>query len=86
LVFGSIAMSITGSGNSILSSTMGWCSSHSVSPVVVSFRPTQAAMSPASTSSISSRLSARICTSRPMRSRFLLAGFHAAIPVSSRPE
>ena len=86
LVLGSMAMSITGSGNSIRSSTMGWCSSQSVSPVVVSLSPTAAAMSPASTSSISSRLSARICTSRPIRSRFPLAGFQAAIPVSSRPE
>ena len=35
LVFGSIATEITGSGNVIDSSRIGWLSSHSVSPVVV---------------------------------------------------
>ena len=42
--------------------------SHSVSPVFVSLRPIAAAMSPARTSSISSRLLACICSSRPTRS------------------
>ena len=42
--------------------------SHSVSPVVTSFRPTAAAMSPAWTSLISSRSLACICSRRPMRS------------------
>ena len=42
--------------------------SHKVSPVVTSFKPTQAAMSPARISSTSSRLLACICTIRPIRS------------------
>ena len=42
-----MAMSMTGSGNSICSSRIGCVSSHSVSPVVASFRPTIAQMSPA---------------------------------------
>ena len=68
LVFGSIASEMTGSGNTIRSRTMGFFSSHSVSPVVVDFRPTAAAMSPAFTSLISSRLFACIFSRRPMRS------------------
>ena len=47
LSFGSIAISITGSGNSIDSSITGCAGSHSVSPVDTSFNPTAAAMSPA---------------------------------------
>ncbi len=56
-------------GNQSTSSTIGLSSSHSVSPVVTFFRPTQAAISPASTDSISSRLFACIRSKRPMRSR-----------------
>ena len=44
---GSIATWITGSGNSIDSRITRFFSSHSVSPVVVSFKPTAAAISPA---------------------------------------
>ena len=44
---GSIATDITGSGNSIDSSIIGAAGSQSVSPVVVSLRPTAAAISPA---------------------------------------
>ena len=62
---------MTGSGNSIDSSTIGWAGSHRVSPVVVSCNPT-AAISPANTSEISSRLLACILRSRPIRSRFCL--------------
>ena len=69
LVFGSIATSITDAGNFIASRMIGWSSSHSVSPVRVSRSPIAAAMSPARTSSISSRLLACICSSRPTRSR-----------------
>ena len=47
LSFGSIAISITGSGNSIDSSIIGWSGSHNVSPVDTSFNPTAAAISPA---------------------------------------
>jgi hypothetical protein len=47
LVLGSTATSITGSGNSIRSRMIGAFAAHSVSPVVVSLRPTIAPMSPA---------------------------------------
>ena len=47
LVFGSTATEITGSGNSMRSSVIDCFTSHSVSPVVTSLRPTAAAMSPA---------------------------------------
>ena len=39
LVFGSTATWMTGSGKVIDSSTIGFCGSQSVSPVVVSFSP-----------------------------------------------
>lgn len=68
LVLGSMATSITGLGNFIASRMTGFCSSHRVSPVRVSLSPMAAAMSPAKTSSISSRLLACICSSRPIRS------------------
>jgi hypothetical protein len=55
----------------MFSSTIGFSSSHSVSPVVTFFRPTHAAMSPASMDSISSRLFACMRSKRPMRSRVL---------------
>ena len=45
-VFGSTATEITGSGNSIFSRTIGALSAQRVSPVVVSFNPTAAAISP----------------------------------------
>jgi hypothetical protein len=47
---------------------MAFSVSHSVSPVVTSFKPTAAAMSPARTSLISERSLACICSNRPMRS------------------
>ena len=47
LVFGSTAIEMTGSGKIMRSSVMTWSCEHSVSPVVTSFRPTAAAMSPA---------------------------------------
>jgi translation elongation factor EF-4 len=48
-------------------------SSHNVSPVVTSLKPTAAAISPALTSTISSRLLACICNKRPTRSRLPLS-------------
>ena len=68
-VFGSMAIEMTGSGNSMSSSTTGDFSSESVSPVAVTRRPTAAAMLPQVTSLTSSRLLACICRRRPMRSR-----------------
>jgi hypothetical protein len=70
LVFGSIASAMTGSGKSMASRMTGCFSSQSVSPVDTDFRPTAAAMSPASTSLMSSRLFACILSRRPMRSVF----------------
>ena len=67
-VFGSTASSMTGSGKVIVSRTIGFASSHSVSPVKVVLRPTAAAMSPALTDSISSRWLACSSISRPIRS------------------
>ena len=74
LVFGSTAIAITGSGNTIRSSVITLSVAHSVSPVVTSFRPTAAAMSPARTSLISLRSAACICRMRPTRSLRLLTG------------
>ena len=75
-VFGSIASSITGSGNSIDSRITGCCSSQIVSPVVVVLKPTAAAISPAYTLSISVRLFACIWTIRPTRSFFPFVAFN----------
>jgi len=69
-VLGSTATSMTGSGNSMRSSTTGLLGSLSVSPVVVFFMPTSATMSPAKASLTSSRLFACMSRIRPMRSRW----------------
>eukprot|EP01139_Manchomonas_bermudensis_P003031 Amastigsp_a7038_3.p4 type:complete len:124 gc:universal Amastigsp_a7038_3:412-41(-) len=74
LVLGSTAWVITGSGKTMRSSMTMASGSHRVSPVVTSFRPTQAAMSPARISLTSSRLFACICTIRPIRSFLPLIG------------
>jgi hypothetical protein len=55
LVLGSIAMWMTGRGNSIDSSRIGASEVVIVSPVLVSFRPTRATMSPVMQPAISSR-------------------------------
>ena len=67
-VFGSMATAITGSGKVMDSSTIGRSGSQRVSPVVVTFSPTTAAMSPAAISSMSSRLLACMRRRRPTRS------------------
>ncbi|MCY1295509.1 hypothetical protein D3C81_1480400 [compost metagenome] len=74
LVLGSTACEITGSGKLMRSRMMTLSGSHSVSPVVASFSPTAAAMSPARTSLISWRTLACICRMRPSRSRLDLSG------------
>ena len=86
LVLGSTACEITGSGNTIFSSVMIDSGSHSVSPVVTSFRPTQAAMSPARISLISSRWFACICRIRPIRSFFPRVGLNTESPDLRIPE
>ena len=86
LDLGSIATSTTGSGKCMASSRIGYSGSHSVVPVVTRFTPITAAMSPANTSEISSRLFACICTSRPTRSLAPLVEFSTASPVFTVPE
>ena len=81
-----MATRMTGSGNSMDSRMMGCFSSHRVSPVVVFFRPTMAAMSPEYTVSRSSRWLACICSRRPTRSRLPLVAFSTEEPVFSVPE
>ena len=86
LSFGSIAISITGSGNSIDSNITGWSISHKVSPVVTSFSPTAAAISPAYTLSISSLWLECICSILPILSFLSLFEFNTVEPDSNVPE
>ena len=86
LVIGSIARLMTGLGNSIDSSTTGWCGSQMVSPVPTFLSPTAAAMSPAETWLISSRLLACILRRRPMRSRCPRTVLETVAPVFITPE
>ncbi len=83
---GSMAISMTGSGNSIFSSTTGFCGSHNVSPVRTSLRPARATMSPAKASLMSSREFACISSMRPTRSLRSLVELSSAMPVASLPE
>ncbi len=71
---------MTGTGKAMRSRITGSSFDASVSPVPVSFRPTKAAMSPAETSLISSRLSACIWNIRPIRSRESLVVFWIMSP------
>jgi len=57
-----------------------------VSPVVVTFKPTAAAISPVNTSSTSSRRMACMRRMRPMRSRLPVDAFITDDPAFSRPE
>ena len=83
---GSTATDITGSGKSILSRTIGLFASDKVSPVVISFRPMHAAISPALTSLISSRLLECICTILPTLSFFERVVFITLSPTLRTPE
>ena len=78
--FGSTAKDMTGSGNSILSSTTRSFGSERVSPVVTFFNPIHAAMSPARTSLISSLLFECICTILPILSFSSLTVFTTPSP------
>ena len=84
--FGSTATWITGSGNVIDSSTIGAFSAASVSPVVVFFRPTPAAISPAVIESRSSRWFACIWRMRLMRSVLPVVVLRTRSPALSWPE
>ena len=75
-----------GPGNVIDSSTIGAESVASVSPVVVCFSPTPAAISPAAISSRSSRWFACIWRMRPMRSVLPFVVFSTRSPALSVPE
>ena len=86
LSFGSIAISITGSGNSIDSRMIGCAGSHKVFPVVTSFNPTAAAISPAYTFSISSLWLACIWRILPILSFLSLFAFNTVEPDSNVPE
>ena len=86
LSFGSIAISITGSGNSIDSNTTGCAGSQSVSPVDTSFNPTAAAISPAYTFSISCLWFACINKILPILSFLSLFAFNTVEPASNVPE
>ena len=68
------------------SSTIGCFSSESVSPVRVSFRPMAATMSPAKTTSMSSRWLACIWRMRPTRSFLPCVALRTVPPFSSVPE
>ena len=85
LVFGSTATEITGSGNSICSRTIGASSAQRVSPVVVSFNPTAAAISPQYTCSISSLLLACIWSILPILSFLPFVELRTVAPFSTKP-
>src|SRR5262249_15030300 len=71
---------------SIASRTTGRFSSQRVSPVVTLRSPTAAAISPAYTSLMSSRLFACIFSNRPMRSVFCLVVLYTDEPEVMTPE
>ena len=83
---GSTAISITGLGKVIVSKTTGFNGSHKVSPVVVSFIPAKATISPAKASSISSLLFECIIIILPTRSFFPFVEFNKASPFLIDPE
>ena len=84
--FGSTAISMTGSGNSIFSRITALAGSQSVSPVRVSLRPASATMSPAKASLMSSRLLACIRSMRPTRSFLSRVELRTLAPDSILPE
>ena len=87
LVLGSIAMSMTGSGNSIRSRMIGCFSSQSVSPVVALLRPTTAQMSPARHSlDLFALVGAHLHQAADALSLALRRCCRRSVPASSRPE
>ena len=85
-VLGSTAISITGSGKSIDSNTIGLFLSHRVCPVIVFLRPANATMSPALALLISSLLLACINNIRPILSSFPVVALSTPVPVDNVPE
>ena len=84
--FGSIAIWITGSGNSIFSRTIGFAGSQRVCPVWVSLRPRNAQIFPAEISEISSLLFACISKSLPTLSFFSVTELSKVSPDLITPE
>ena len=85
-VFGSTAISITGSGNSIGSRRTGLSLLHSVCPVMVFFKPASDTISPALASLMSSRELACINNILPTLSSFSFEELYTAVPVFIVPE
>ena len=86
LVFGSTAISMTGSGNSIGSKRTPFSLSHNVCPVIVFLRPASATISPALASFISSLELACINSILPTLSSFSFDELYTAVPVLIVPE
>ncbi len=85
-VLGSTAIPITGSGKSIASRMIGLFSSHSVSPVRISLKPTPAPMSPVPIKSFGFCLLECIWKRREIRSFFPERGLYTYDPASISPE
>ena len=85
-VFGSTAISITGSGNSIGSNKTGFSLSHKVWPVIVFFNPANETISPALASLISSLELACIKSIRPTLSSLSDEELYTAVPDLIVPE
>ena len=86
LVFGSTAISITGSGNSIGSKIIWLDESHKVCPVIVCFKPASATISPVDADLISSLSLACINNILPTRSSFPVLLFITPVPEFNVPE
>ena len=85
-VFGSTAISITGSGNSIGSNKIGLLSLHKVCPVIVCFSPAKATISPVVASFMSSLLFACINNILPTLSVFSFEELYTEVPAFILPE
>ena len=86
LVFGSTAISITGSGKSMGSRTIKLEGSHKVCPVIVCLRPANATMSPVDAVLISSLSFACISNILPILSSLSLVVFITPVPAFNVPE
>ena len=85
-VFGSTAIWTTGVGNVMFSSNIGLFSTARVSPVLISLKPTAAAMSPASILVSGVCLFAFICTILLILSLLPVVTLRTTCPASREPE
>ena len=85
-VFGSTAISITGSGNSIGSKTTGLFLTQRVCPVTVCFKPAKATISPVLASFISSLSLACINSILPILSSLSVDELSTPVPETNFPE